>query len=209
MQLFLTVLTLFVLQASLEQTELSTLLEVFVGGAAFMLTLRLAQVQRRVLFAGSALVALFLAGSVIQLFVGQSSGTTRAALFVSGVLVLSAPPMVFTALRRLPSVEVRTVLGAITIYMLIGLFFAYVYRAFVQFNANAFVTGQGTLSPSSMQYLSFVTLTTVGFGDITPATNLARTTVALEALIGQVYLVTVVALVVSNLGLQRHRKSSS
>ncbi len=90
-----------------------------------------------------------------------------------------------------------------TVYVAIGLFFASLYRSFLEFNPASFVTGNGTLSPSAMQYLSFVTITTVGFGDITPVTNLARTTVALKALLGQVYLVTVVALVVGRLGSER------
>ena len=46
-------------------------------------------------------------------------------------------------------------------------------------------------------YLSYVTLTTVGFGDLTPYTNLARSVVVLEALIGQIFLVTLVARLVA------------
>ena len=59
---------------------------------------------------------------------------------------------------------------------------------------------------SDYVYLSFVTLTTVGFGDITPLSNLARSVVVLEALIGQIFLVTLVARLVS---LYRREHSSS
>ena len=61
---------------------------------------------------------------------------------------------------------------------------------FVQPNVNGF----------TFEYFSFVTLTTVGFGDFTAATDAGRAVAMLEALIGQVFLVTIVALVVSNLG---------
>jgi hypothetical protein len=57
-----------------------------------------------------------------------------------------------------------------------------------------------------LQYFSIVTLTTVGFGDITAVSGVARTLVALEALIGQIYLVTVVAVVVGHLGVARRRE---
>ena len=53
---------------------------------------------------------------------------------------------------------------------------------------------------SDFEYFSFITMTTVGYGDLTPATRLGQTLVTFEAVAGQVFLVTVVALTVSNLG---------
>ena len=60
--------------------------------------------------------------------------------------------------------------------------------------------------PSSVDYLyfSFVTITTTGYGDFTAASGVGRMTAVLEAIFGQLYLITVVALVVQNLG-QRSR----
>jgi voltage-gated potassium channel Kch len=52
----------------------------------------------------------------------------------------------------------------------------------------------------NFQYFSFITMTTVGYGDLTPATAWGQTLATMEAVIGQVFLVTVVALTVSNLG---------
>jgi hypothetical protein len=52
-------------------------------------------------------------------------------------------------------------------------------------------------------YFSFITLTTVGYGDIAPVAAAARMTSALEALFGQLYLVTIVAVIVSNVGARR------
>ena len=54
-------------------------------------------------------------------------------------------------------------------------------------------------------YFSFVTQTTVGYGDLTAAGGFGRALAVLEALIGQLYLVTVIALLVSNLGSARRR----
>ena len=49
-------------------------------------------------------------------------------------------------------------------------------------------------------YFSFVVITTLGFGDLTPRTDIGRVVVSLEALSGQIFLVTVVAVLVANLG---------
>jgi voltage-gated potassium channel Kch len=54
-------------------------------------------------------------------------------------------------------------------------------------------------------YFSYVTLTTVGYGDLTAAGDLGRMLAVTEALLGQLYLVTVVALVIGNIGRERTR----
>ena len=58
-------------------------------------------------------------------------------------------------------------------------------------------------------YFSFMTQTTVGYGDLTAAGNLGRACAVLEALVGQLYLVTVVALVVSRMRPRNRSKDPS
>jgi voltage-gated potassium channel Kch len=62
------------------------------------------------------------------------------------------------------------------------------------------------VAPSNVDFLyfSFVTLTTLGYGDFTPATDIGKVMVTFEALIGQVFLVTLVARLVSMYGVARH-----
>ena len=65
---------------------------------------------------------------------------------------------------------------------------------------------QGTDGTLSVRlYFSYITLATVGYGDYTLSSDLGHTIAVLEALIGQLYLVTVIALLVSNLGSARRR----
>jgi hypothetical protein len=87
--------------------------------------------------------------------------------------------------------------GAVAIYLLLGLIFADVYMCLAQLSGVAFFAQ--TASPSSVAYLyfSYTTLTTVGFGDLTAGTDPGRMLAVVEALMGQLYLVTIVAFIVA------------
>jgi hypothetical protein len=88
------------------------------------------------------------------------------------------------------------VLGVLCIYLLFALFFAGVHQLLGAFIPN-YLNGTGEFAtPSDLLYFSVITLATVGFGDITPAAEVARAVTVVEALVGQLYLVSVVAGVV-------------
>jgi voltage-gated potassium channel Kch len=78
--------------------------------------------------------------------------------------------------------------------------FAFVYGAIDRLADDPFFSGADEATISRCLYFSFTTLTTVGYGDLVAASNLGRTLAIFEALLGQIYLVTVVSLIVSNLG---------
>jgi hypothetical protein len=204
-RLALAVLAMFVLQASVGETKVGRGLEVLAGSIALLLALDLGQVSRRWRHIAIGVIVLALIGVPIDLL-AEPAGTLTALTLLNGVLVAFAPPAIFMAIRRHPVVSVRTLIGAVTIYLLVGMFFAFIYRAILLNDADAFQTTVGSLDPAALQYFSVVTLTTVGFGDITAVSGVARTLVALEALIGQIYLVTVVAVVVGHLGVARRRE---
>ena len=99
-------------------------------------------------------------------------------------------------------VTVRTVLAVLSSYVMLGLFFAYL-DAGIGHIMGTFFAQPGAHTGSDYAYLSYITLTTVGFGDLTPGTGVARSVIILEALIGQIFLVTLVARMVSLFGTQR------
>ena len=99
-------------------------------------------------------------------------------------------------------ITVASVGGVLTVYLLIGLFFTYVYETINVVSDTPPLNGADTIDRGSEVYFAFITLTTVGYGDLTPATDLVRGLAITQALVGQLYLVSVVALVVSNLGRQ-------
>jgi voltage-gated potassium channel Kch len=111
-------------------------------------------------------------------------------------------------IRRLSSqlrISRRTVTGAPSVYLLIGLLFANLDSAIGLAQSTGFFAQPGRHNAVAYLYFSYITLTTTGYGDLTPSTDSARMLAVIEALLGQLYLVTIVALVVSNLGRERLR----
>ena len=105
-------------------------------------------------------------------------------------------------------ISLNTFYGAVCVYLLIAMFFATTYGLIALISGDQFFA-QLTVAPKDTPavdylYFSFVTITTTGYGDFTAAQSVGRMTAVLEAIFGQLYLITVVALVVQNLG-QRSR----
>ncbi|MEQ7009415.1 potassium channel family protein [Actinopolymorpha sp. B17G11] len=112
------------------------------------------------------------------------------------ILVAVAGSLVIHSLMANARVDLATVLGVLCIYLLIALVFSSAHEL-----GGAFLTGyfEGAHRPPTAGdclYYSVITITTVGIGDISPGTNLARMVTVLEALVGQLYIVSVVAAVV-------------
>jgi len=106
----------------------------------------------------------------------------------------------FTAITLMPylfkarDITSDTIIGAICAYFLTGLMWAYVYAILEFLHPGTFYSSQAlSLSTQSLVYYSFVTITTLGYGDITPLTIQAQSLSLLEALFGQIYLAVVIA----------------
>jgi hypothetical protein len=111
------------------------------------------------------------------------------------VLVIVVPVIVIRRIAQHTVVGGRTVLGAITAYLQIGVAYAALYQAVgVWSSVPPFGTPQES---SAYMYLSMTTMSTLGIGDIAPTTEVSRLLVSSEAVLGQVFLVTIVAIVVS------------
>ena len=118
---------------------------------------------------------------------------------VSGVLVLGTIVAIARGVVDQNEVNQQSITGAVCIYLLFGILFMFVYTACAQIG-NGFFFAQGTDGTRALRlYFSYVTLATLGYGDYTPAGNLGHMLAIVEALFGQLYLVTVLALLVSRL----------
>jgi len=122
---------------------------------------------------------------------------------VAVLLVVATPPAIVRRLQQHPVVDAATVLGALCIYLLLGLAFALGFGLTAVLDGGPFFATVAAARPVDYLYFSFVTLTTVGYGDLTARGDLGRMLAVTEALAGQLYLVAVVALLVGNVGRPR------
>ena len=96
--------------------------------------------------------------------------------------------MIGRGVMRQHEINSQSVSGAIGIYVLLGIFFIFVFGAIQALSHKAFFV-QGHASRPLLLYYSFITMTTVGYGDYTSATQVGKTFAVIEALAGQLYLV--------------------
>lgn len=145
--------------------------------------------------------------SLVALSALSGSSTFTRGAFTASVLVLVAivPVTVLRRLARHRRVTIQTVMGVLCVYLLVGLLYAVFYASYQHFTGQ-FFQQTASAGPADFIYFSFTTVTTVGFGDFVPKGDAARILAVSEALIGQLYLVTVVALTVSNIGLEARER---
>jgi hypothetical protein len=165
-----------------------------------------ARTRRAVAIALGAMVVVGIATAVLAK--PEPAGVLAAAAALSGATIVVISGGLFRLIVE-RGVVVQAVLGALAVYLLIGLTFAYVVgTADEALHAPYFAQGPDIVQ-SRRTYFSFTVLTTTGFGDLTPAQGIGRLLAVLEMLLGQLYLVTVIALLVGNLGRGRGDAAAS
>jgi len=133
-------------------------------------------------------------------FFWQGEALTAALGLAAGLLTITIALVIARGAVALNEVNSRSVAGAICVYLLFGMLFMFLFGVLAELGHGPFFA-QGTDGTRPLRfYFSFVTLATLGYGDYTPVSNLGHALAVLEALIGQLYLVTVVAVVVTRLG---------
>ncbi len=175
------------------------------GGGTLLFALYTSRAPSGFMVAAVALTAVSLVAAV---FVAGSD--PRATLAVGSavrlVLYLAALVAILRRIMQHMRVDGATLLGAMCLYLLLGLVFASLFGLIAAIQTTAFFSGaNGDGTWTDRVYFSYTTMTTVGYGDFTAATSVGRMSAVSEALIGQLYLVSVVSLVVGNLGRARPR----
>jgi hypothetical protein len=184
----------------------SSLLVTVISGAALIATGRAVGMRhghRRVLVVGVVVVlaanVLFASLEALDLV---TQGQQDSGGLVWLLLVLVAPVLVIQRIFAHRVVAMRTVLGAVTAYLQIAIAYAVAFQAVDAWSAQPFF---GSEEPSTTyMYASLTTIATLGLGDVAPVGNLPRLVLASESVLGQVFLVTVVAVVVSRFAESHH-----
>ncbi len=124
------------------------------------------------------------------------AGAGVASLWGALVLLLAVVIIVDRVLAQ-PTVTIQSIFGAVSAYMIIGLMFAAIYAGMNRFGDGTFFANGAAGSVKTFQYFSFTTLTTLGYGDYTARSSGGQAVAVMEALLGQVFLATLVARLVA------------
>jgi hypothetical protein len=209
--LLLTIATFTFTLAATSEDRWVRVVTIGLQGATLIAAVRVSDAPRRLQRLSVAVVVVAVLGGAMTVAFAADNGRGATHL-LEALLAIVAPLAVAAGLRRQlreEGVTLQVVFGALSIYLLLGLSFAFVYGAVAEYSSAAFFyqAGIGDGTSADRTYFSFVTLTTTGYGDLTANVGVPRALAILEAIFGQLYLVTVVALVISNLGRGRPAQS--
>ncbi len=185
------------LMAVLTTSQWHRTIEGAVFGGVLLLALYTSHIRGRRLQVAAAVVVVWVILNVAQSALGEVFEGSGSAM---SVLIVLSPLVVLSRILRHPQVNLETILGAVCAYLLIGIAFAAAYGFMDRVGGSPFFAQGDSQDPVKFLYFSFIVLTTVGFGDLSPATDPGRVVVSMEALIGQIFLVTLVAGLVGNMG---------
>ncbi len=180
--------------------------------AALGLTLRVSGIAPRSFHLGMTVLVVISAAMVASAIMGGMAG--RAVALAGWILIaFTTMGAIGNRLRTYRVVNGQLVLGLLCIYLLLGLLFGLSYSLLDAINGPA-LTGSAiemnaSAGISNTMYYSFITLATVGYGDITPLHPIARALAVAESMFGQLYLVSIVSFAVSRLGRNRREAPAS
>jgi hypothetical protein len=160
--------------------------------ATLTLCLRVTVRSKKVFWACVSLIAL---AFLLHVIAAQTKGTELQQSLSTAASVINAAFVAITIVAlmrnmfRTHRVTSNMIVGGICIYLLIGVLWTVLFALLLTWDQDAIVLREG----ASLFYFSFTTLTTLGYGDITPAGKLAQDLAIMEAIAGQVYLAIFIA----------------
>lgn len=170
----------------------ASLLGGFLFSAVILWGLWTVSEHRRQRTVGIVLMAPALLLTILHHVPPPSVAVEIAWIITNGVALGFLIAVMLRRLIRTERVTADTLSSAISGYFLLGILWAFFYGFIYELDANAFrgMTGRET---QEFFYFSFVTLTTLGYGDIVPVSDTAETVAVLEAIVGQLYLAITIA----------------
>ncbi len=175
-----------------------------VEGMAVVVTIGTSRARESVRMRRALATGVGLLTTVVLIAVGVFPAWLTA---VTAAVVTAAVPVALVRglvrLLRDHGVTGHAVAGSLAIYLSIGLMFSWVIGFLVAVGSSPYFAQQTNGTQGDKVYFSFTTLTTTGFGDFTPATAAGHALAVIEMLTGQLYLVTVIGLLIGNFAARR------
>src|SRR4051794_11583792 len=203
--LLVMILLSLVFQLAAPEANWARLVTIILQGITLLMALVASRVHPWVLRLATVAVCVAVVGAAGALIGFGVLGPTGAR-GITALMVALAPASIVRGVIvdvRDHGVSLHTMFGVLCIYLLLGSLFAFLYGIVGSVDSAPFFSQHETETTKNFLYFSFVTITTVGYGDLTAASNLGRSFAIAEALTGQIYLVTVVAAIVGGLGARR------
>ena len=193
----LMIVVVFAFMATAPDTEWARSLIVFLQSATLVMALWTSGLTK---YARGSLIIVAVA-SVLAVLLALNPGDTLTGIVGIFELVLTMAIAAIVAFGIVDQGEIneQSVMGAVCVYLLLGLMFTFFYGALATLDSAPFFSSGTDGTVAIRLYFSYVTLATVGYGDYTAGSNFGHLLSVIEALMGQLYLVTVVAVLVSRM----------
>lgn len=166
------------------------------GATSAVVALGTSRAKRRTVRVAAILGVVCLALALVA-ELADHSGFLAAAALTQFVLMLAATASVLRAVISESRVTFRTILGAISVYLIFGLLFTSLYVGIDRLQDGPFFSSGGGDETGDFIFFSFTTLTTTGYGNLVPGDQPGKMFAGLEMLLGQIFLVTLIAGLVS------------
>jgi Ion channel len=193
---FVLVVVTYVLASLLENRGWTSVVLTVATSATSVVALTSSHAHARLVRAAIVLSGL----TVLLAAIGAASGDRvwlNLATLIQVTLLAIAMGAVLRRVVMAPEVGSRTILGALSVYAVLGILFTFVYGVIDRIQGGPFFEGHPHPASSDFLFFSYTTLTTTGYGNLVPGSQPGRLISGLEMMIGQIFLVTLVAGLVS------------
>jgi hypothetical protein len=188
----LLVLIIYVLASVISNRGWAAVLLTAVMGATSVVALTSSHVKPYFVHRALLLAALAVILAAVTA-VGGGRHWLSAANLINICLLAIAMAAVLRRVVTSDRVSSRTILGAISVYTSLGILFTWTYGLIDRIEGGGFFEGVTTVNGSDFLFFSYTTLTTTGYGNLVPAGQVGRMVSGLEMMLGQIFLVTLVA----------------
>lgn len=176
-----------------ELVHLRMLMDIFWSAVFIGVIYAVSHKKRHILIA--LLLALPMLAAIWAKYLGRHQGLEVVGGLCGAAFFIFAIIQILIFIYSQKEVTTDLIVGAAIVYLLMALAWSFLFGVLESLHPGSFSIPeiQGISTSRNFVYFSFVTITTLGYGDITPVTTLARSLSFLEAVIGQLYLVVQVA----------------